>query len=59
MRLLVIEDDPDLSRALVRALEKRGFDVTPVLLSQTASATSKAGEQHEGAGGNGMGFVFP
>lgn len=29
MRLLVIEDDPDLSRALVRALEKRGFDVTP------------------------------
>lgn len=29
MRILVVEDDPDLSRALVRALEKRGFTVTP------------------------------
>ncbi len=29
MRILVVEDDPDLSKALVRALEKRGFAVTP------------------------------
>ncbi len=29
MKILVVEDDPDLSRALVRALEKRGFSVTP------------------------------
>ena len=29
MKILVVEDDPDLSRALVRALEKRGFAVTP------------------------------
>ena len=31
MRILVVEDDPDLSRALVRALEKRGYTVTPCL----------------------------
>ena len=31
MRILVVEDDPDLSKALVRALEKRGFSVTPCL----------------------------
>ena len=29
MKILVVEDDPDLSRALVRALDKRGFTVTP------------------------------
>jgi two-component system response regulator TctD len=29
MRILVVEDDPDLSRALVRALDKRGYAVTP------------------------------
>ena len=29
MRILVVEDDPDLSKALFRALEKRGFSVTP------------------------------
>lgn len=29
MKILVVEDDPDLSRALVRALEKRGFSITP------------------------------
>ncbi|MDR2112681.1 MAG: response regulator, partial [Candidatus Accumulibacter sp.] len=29
MKILIIEDDPDLSRALTRALEKRGFVVTP------------------------------
>ncbi len=29
MKILVVEDDPDLSRALVRALEKRGFTATP------------------------------
>ena len=29
MKLLVVEDDPDMSRAVSRALEKRGFSVTP------------------------------
>lgn len=29
MKILVVEDDPDLSRALVRALERRGFTATP------------------------------
>ncbi|MDR0440028.1 MAG: response regulator [Candidatus Accumulibacter sp.] len=29
MKILVVEDDSDLSRALSRALEKRGFAVTP------------------------------
>ena len=29
MKILVVEDDPELSRALARALEKRGFAVTP------------------------------
>ncbi|GHU07962.1 DNA-binding response regulator [Betaproteobacteria bacterium] len=29
MRILIVEDDPDLSKALARALEKRGFAVTP------------------------------
>lgn len=29
MKILVVEDDPDLSKALVRALEKRGCSVTP------------------------------
>jgi two-component system response regulator TctD len=29
MKILVVEDDPDLSKALTRALEKRGFAVTP------------------------------
>lgn len=28
MRILVVEDDPDLSKALLRALEKRGYTVT-------------------------------
>ena len=31
MKILVVEDDPDLSKALTRALEKRGFSITPCL----------------------------
>ena len=29
MKILLVEDDPDLSRALLRTLEKRGYSITP------------------------------
>ncbi|MBI3899216.1 MAG: response regulator transcription factor [Gammaproteobacteria bacterium] len=28
MKILLVEDDPDMSKALARALEKRGFEIT-------------------------------
>ena len=29
MKILLVEDDADMCKALTRALEKRGFQVTP------------------------------
>src|SRR5712692_3970311 len=36
MNILLVEDDLDMSKALMRALEKRGFSVTPCFDGATA-----------------------
>ena len=43
MNILLVEDDPDMSKALQRALERRGFGVTPCFDGTTALRLIKDG----------------
>ncbi len=43
-RVLVAEDDPDISEPLVRALGREGYDVTHVVDGRTALAAALAGQ---------------
>ena len=43
-RVLVVEDDPDISEPLVRALRREGYDVTLVTDGSSALASAAAGQ---------------